>query len=124
MKKGTNIKYQFHFEDGQFMDVKDDEIEYPVLKTIGASKGIDEFFKQNRKNDYMRLFYFKKEELGFGWTRFQKYAYSAPQLLYNGKDVAPAVPYNISLFPIHSDIKNYYILTDKRSGYLIGIIDI
>lgn len=45
--KGTNRKYQFHFETDSFMDEKDNEIRRPIFETIGATKGLKEFYKNN-----------------------------------------------------------------------------
>ena len=44
--KANNRKYQFHFESGSFMDEEDDEIEKPILDSIGATNGLKEFYKK------------------------------------------------------------------------------
>lgn len=43
--KVNNRKYQFHFESNQFMDEQDEPIEPDVFDSIGASKGLIEFYE-------------------------------------------------------------------------------
>ena len=42
--KGTNTKYQFHFETNSFMDEHDDYIPHPVTQSIGLTKGLQDFY--------------------------------------------------------------------------------
>lgn len=42
--KVNNRKYQFHFDSGQFMDERNDDIKKPILDTIGASEGLKNFY--------------------------------------------------------------------------------
>lgn len=54
--KKNNHKYQFHFESNSFMDEEDEEIEKPVFETMGASKGLIDFYKNNVEPlDYLSL---------------------------------------------------------------------
>lgn len=43
--KGTDIKYQFHFETQQFMDATDTEIQPPVADSIGLTPRLVEFYE-------------------------------------------------------------------------------
>ena len=40
INKQTKNKYQFHFEANEYKDTKNETIKDPILKTIGASKGL------------------------------------------------------------------------------------
>jgi len=42
--KGTNTKYQFHFETNSFMDEHDDYIPHPVTQSIGLTKELQDFY--------------------------------------------------------------------------------
>ena len=42
--KGTNTKYQFHFETDSFMDEHDGYIPHPVTQSIGLTKGLQDFY--------------------------------------------------------------------------------
>lgn len=42
--KGTNTKYQFHFETNSFMDEHDDYIPHPITQSIGLTKGLQDFY--------------------------------------------------------------------------------
>ena len=44
--KGTDTKYQFHFETGSYMDATDTEILHPVAETIGLTDSLVNFYKQ------------------------------------------------------------------------------
>lgn len=47
--KGTNTKYQFHFETGSFMDATDTPIEQPIANTIGLSTDLINFYADKYK---------------------------------------------------------------------------
>ena len=42
--KGTNTKYQFHFETQQFMDANDNQIQRPIDTTIGLTPELVDFY--------------------------------------------------------------------------------
>ena len=42
--KGTDTKYQFHFETHSFMDATDSEIDQPIAETIGLTEGLINFY--------------------------------------------------------------------------------
>lgn len=42
--KGTNTKYQFHFETQQFMDANDKPIQIPIANTIGLTNELVNFY--------------------------------------------------------------------------------
>lgn len=42
--KGTDTKYQFHFETESFMDATDREIKRPIADTIGLTQGLVDFY--------------------------------------------------------------------------------
>lgn len=42
--KGTNTKYQFHFESNSFMDATDRPIKQPIAETIGLTPELVEFY--------------------------------------------------------------------------------
>lgn len=42
--KGTDIKFQFHFETSSYMYASDEPIEHPVAQTIGLSDGLVNFY--------------------------------------------------------------------------------
>lgn len=42
--KGTDTKFQFHFETSSYMDARDEEIIHPVAKTIGLTPGLVDFY--------------------------------------------------------------------------------
>ena len=42
--KGTNTKYQFHFESNSFMDATDKPIKQPIAETIGLTPELVEFY--------------------------------------------------------------------------------
>ena len=44
--KGTDTKYQFHFETGSYMDATDTDILHPVAETIGLTEDLVNFYKQ------------------------------------------------------------------------------
>ena len=44
--KGTDTKYQFHFETGSYMDATDTDILHPVAETIGLTENLVNFYKQ------------------------------------------------------------------------------
>ena len=44
--KGTDTKYQFHFETGSYMDATDKDILHPVAETIGLTENLINFYKQ------------------------------------------------------------------------------
>ena len=44
--KGTDTKYQFHFETGSYMDATDKDILHPVAETIGLTENLVNFYKQ------------------------------------------------------------------------------
>ena len=44
--KGTDTKYQFHFETGSYMDATDTDILHPVAETIGLTDELVNFYKQ------------------------------------------------------------------------------
>jgi hypothetical protein len=44
--KGTDTKYQFHFETGSYMDATDTDILHPVAETIGLTDDLVNFYKQ------------------------------------------------------------------------------
>lgn len=47
INKETREKYQFHFETDSFMDSNDYRIPDPILKEIGATEGLENFYKEN-----------------------------------------------------------------------------
>lgn len=61
--KAKNVKYQFHFESGQYMDEKDKQLAEPVLRTIGMSqetaqaifKGDSILLTDDGNSSYMRI---------------------------------------------------------------------
>ena len=59
INKQTGEKYQFHFENLEFNDQENEDIESPVLGYIHASKGLSEFYKgliSNNLPAYKRFF--------------------------------------------------------------------
>lgn len=44
--KGTNTKYQFHFESSSYMDATDTPIDHPVADTIGLTTELTNFYLQ------------------------------------------------------------------------------
>ena len=44
--KGTDTKYQFHFETNSYMDATDKPILHPVAETIGLTEGLTKFYIQ------------------------------------------------------------------------------
>lgn len=51
VNKETGDKYQFHFGAEQYMDKFDKPIECPALKTMGATKGLIDFYLDMRKDN-------------------------------------------------------------------------
>ena len=59
INKESNDKFQFHFPSGQFMNEEDYEIDDPVLDTIRATEGLENFFKKAEPENFFSLFYQK-----------------------------------------------------------------
>lgn len=71
INKSTGEKYQFHFESSSFMDAEDEPIEYPIPETVGMSKGLLNFYKnQVSRGYYLELFYELIEEMSVDETIF------------------------------------------------------
>lgn len=70
INKNNGARYQFHFETKQFMDAWDDEVDYPVLKHIGANDGVIDFYAKILPVDYMMNM--KYEPLGEGVWLLEK----------------------------------------------------
>lgn len=49
--KGTNTKYQFHFETNSFMDATDRRIQQPIQQTIGMTENLVNFYVQKYGRD-------------------------------------------------------------------------
>ena len=76
--KTNNRKYQFHFESESFMDEEDDEIEKPILDSIGATNGLKEFYKKKiGALEYIKLSFDIDEECEYLWKKYK-------ELLANG----------------------------------------
>ena len=81
INKYTGEKYQFSIVKREFRDAEDESIETPVLDTIGATKGLIEFYKKTvGTNDWetmFDLFFNDLTEDDYTWNDINECGYAA-----------------------------------------------
>lgn len=53
--KKNKRKYQFHFKERQFMDERDEEIQFPITTTIGMTQGLLDFYGKTLGEMYVGI---------------------------------------------------------------------
>lgn len=102
IKKGTNTKYQFHFETDSFMDAHDRPIDWPIGKTIGLTPELVQFYVGKYGSDARAL------TSPFNPDKF-KNVYGLQDIYIDGETKTKLIYYNY-------DTNEYKIICDLNAN--------
>ena len=113
--KRYNKKYQFHFESEQFMDPYDSDINKPVLKTIGATDGLRDYYFKNVDPIwyYQMEYYLYNEDENFKIYNNEDYEY----LIIDSYDGTPVISKWVESYEFDNGFIRFSVVENGRERW-------